>query len=91
MTPHDPFTGARVTTGKLDPKDPRGGVPAEKFGTVAMPLRTPEKRQAVMLMLYPPEALRDQPLDVIEAAIDAAEIVEARDRCVLNGARRNAR
>jgi hypothetical protein len=69
MSDVDPFTGARVNSRELDPKDPRMGTPPDKFGMHATPLLGPDRRQAVMLMLFPPEALRDQPLEVIERVI----------------------
>lgn len=67
---HDPFTGARVTSHPTQPGAPRLGVPEDKMGTAAgIPFLTPDKRQGVLLMLFPPEQLRDQPLDVIEQVI----------------------
>src|SRR4051812_7851168 len=69
MSAHDPFTGAKVSERDTDPTDPRLGTPPDKFGMAARPLLTADRRQAVMLMLFPPEALRDAPLDVIELVI----------------------
>lgn len=68
---HDPFTGARVRNADVQKDAPRLGVPPDKFGMLSLPLLTEDRRQAVMLMIFPPEALRDQPLDVIELAIAA--------------------
>lgn len=69
MSAHDPFTGARITDAKTDPKDPRLGTPPDKFGALAQPVLTADRRQSVMILLFPPEALRDQPLPVIEQVI----------------------
>lgn len=75
---HDPFNHrqlqpdqAREGSAPIDPADPRLGVPPEKFGMKGTPFQTPERRQAVMLILFPPEALRDQPYEVVEAAVFA--------------------
>lgn len=69
MTAHDPFTGARILNPDVNPTDPRLGVPPDKFGMHATPLLTADRRQAVAIMLFPPEELRDQPLAVIEQVI----------------------
>jgi hypothetical protein len=45
------------------------GVPPDKFGTYSVPVMQPDRRQAVIMMLFPPEALRDQPLDVIREVV----------------------
>lgn len=66
---HDPFTGAKLSSAKVDRGDHRLGVPADKFGMTGMPVLLPDRRQAVMLMIFPPEALRDAPLDVIEQVV----------------------
>lgn len=54
---------------EIDPTAARLGVPPDKFGLYAQPLRTADRRQAVMLMVFPPEELRDQPLPVVEAVL----------------------
>lgn len=69
MSDRDPFTGARISKPDVNPTDPRLGVPPDKFGMHSTPLLTADRRQAVAIMLFPPEALRDQPLSVIEQVI----------------------
>jgi hypothetical protein len=69
---HDPFTGARLHSRDVDPAKPRYGVPADKFGMSATPpFLTPDGRQGVMLLLFPPEELRDQSLETIELVVSA--------------------
>jgi hypothetical protein len=48
-----------MTKRPVEPNDPRLGTPPDKFGMHATPLQTADKRQAVMIMLFPPEQLRD--------------------------------
>lgn len=66
MSPtHDPFTGQRL---QPDPNDPRMGVPPDKMGAFFLPLKE-DKRQGVMVVVFPPEELRDAPYEVVEAFV----------------------
>lgn len=55
---------------------PRMGVPPDKMGMFTMPVQQPgegpgEVRQAVVIIMYPPEGLRDAPRHVIEQVVAA--------------------
>jgi hypothetical protein len=50
-----------MTKKPVEPNDPRLGTPPDKLGMHATPLQTADRRQAVMIMLFPPEQLRDAP------------------------------
>jgi hypothetical protein len=53
----------------IDPTHPRLGIPDDRMGAYSTPLKTEingEVREAVVIILYPPTALRDAPLEVIE-------------------------
>jgi hypothetical protein len=61
---------------KPDPAHPRMGVPDDKMGMYAIPLQerapdTGEIRQAIVVIVYPPTALRDAPREVIEVFVAA--------------------
>lgn len=47
----------------------RGGVLPDKFAFVSYPLNS-NKRVAVMMLMYPPEELRNQPLDIVRAVVE---------------------
>jgi hypothetical protein len=68
---HDPVTGKPLPPKQfpIDPNDPRMGVPPDKHGAWSIPFKTPDRRQAVMMMLFPPEFLRDATYEVVEAAV----------------------
>lgn len=59
-----------MSTQPIDPNDIRLGVPPEKFGALAQHFAQPGAgRVAVMLMLFPPVALRDADRATVLAAV----------------------
>ncbi len=62
----------RVRSVPIDTSDPRGGAPADKMAMAALPLLTEDKRQAVVLLFYPPEALRDASIDDIRTVVNGS-------------------
>ena len=61
-----------MSTQPIQPGHPRMGIPDDKMGAYAVPLKQEingEIREAVVVVIYPPTALRDAPLEVIESFV----------------------